>query len=284
MSAAGLSPGAKNSLPGDAAISTAGAGATPRAIDLHARACAGYEARLAETRRLLQRAAADFAPVTQASSLGAEDVVITHLINSLALDIPVFVLDTGMLHGETLELLERTRASSRAPVTVYHPDRESVVRFVEREGRDAMYRSVELRKACCHIRKVEPLQRALAGQRAWITGLRREQSTGRAEVPLIDLSDDARARESGGPGAVGRIKFNPLANWTWGDVWHYIKLHRVDYNPLHDAFYPSIGCAPCTRAISLGEDLRAGRWWWEDEAAKECGLHVKNDTKEKVSS
>ncbi len=284
MSAAGLSPGAKNSLPGDAAISIAGAGATPRAIDLHARAGAGYEARLAETRSLLRRAAADFAPVTQASSLGAEDVVITHLINSLALDIPVFVLDTGMLHGETLELLERTRASSRTPVTVYQPVRESVVRFVEREGRDAMYRSVELRKACCHIRKVEPLQRALAGQRAWITGLRREQSTGRAEVPLIDWSDDTRARESGGPGAAGRIKFNPLANWTWGDVWHYIKLHQVDYNPLHDAFYPSIGCAPCTRAISLGEDLRAGRWWWEDEAAKECGLHVKNDRKEEVSS
>jgi phosphoadenosine phosphosulfate reductase len=132
-----------------------------------------------------------------------------------------------------------------------------------------MYRSVELRKACCHIRKVEPLERALAGQRAWITGLRREQSAARAEVPLVDESE-------------ARIKVNPLANWTWGDVWHFIKTNRVDYNPLHDEFFPSVGCAPCTRAISLGEDFRAGRWWWEQESAKECGLHVKNE--EKVSA
>ena len=256
--------------------------ARSRAIDLHARASADFENKLAQTQSVLQRAAADFAPITQASSLGAEDVVITHLINSLALDIPVFVLDTGMLHGETLELLERTKAGSRAAVTVYQPVNESVVHFVGREGRDAMYRSVELRKACCHIRKVEPLERALAGKRAWITGLRREQSSTRAEVPLVDTGDEARARENG-QAAAGRIKVNPLANWTWGDVWHYIDVHQVDYNPLHDAFYPSIGCAPCTRAISLGEDFRAGRWWWEDEAAKECGLHVKKNDTEKVS-
>jgi phosphoadenosine phosphosulfate reductase len=254
------------------------------AIDLHARPSANFQAKLAETQSLLLRAAADFAPITQASSLGAEDVVITHLINSLALDVPVFVLDTGMLHEETLQLLERTKAASRAPVTVYRPVQESVIHFVGREGKDAMYRSVELRKACCHIRKVEPLERALAGKRAWITGLRREQSNTRADVPLVDMTEEAKARESGEPSA-GRIKFNPLANWTWGDVWHYVKLHAVDYNPLHDAFYPSIGCAPCTRAISLGEDFRAGRWWWEDEAAKECGLHVKKqDTNEEVSA
>ena len=241
------------------------------AIDLHARASKDFEAKLAETQALLIRAASEFSPLTQASSLGAEDVVITHLINSLELDIPVFVLDTGMLHKETLELLERTKATSRATVNVYQPVHESVVHFVKREGKEPMYRSVELRKACCHIRKVEPLERALAGQRAWITGLRREQSSTRAEVPLVDESDVAKT---------GRTKFNPLANWTWGDVWHYIKLHKVDYNPLHDEFYPSIGCQPCTRAISLGEDFRAGRWWWEDEAAKECGLHVKKDETE----
>ncbi|HXD39617.1 MAG TPA: phosphoadenosine phosphosulfate reductase family protein, partial [Ramlibacter sp.] len=137
------------------------------AIDLHARPSANFQAKLAETQSLLLRAAAEFAPITQASSLGAEDVVITHLINSLSLDIPVFVLDTGMLHEETLQLLERTKAASRAPVTVYQPVNESVIHFVGREGKDAMYRSVELRKACCHIRKVEPLQRALAGKRAW---------------------------------------------------------------------------------------------------------------------
>jgi phosphoadenosine phosphosulfate reductase len=132
-------------------------------------------------------------------------------------------------------------------------------------GSGAQYRSIALRKDCCGIRKLEPLGRALAGQRAWITGLRREQSGARAEVPLVDTTEAV---------AGGRIKLNPLAEWSWGDVWHYIAEHGVDYNPLHDEFFPSIGCAPCTRAISLGEDFRAGRWWWEEEAAKECGLHV----------
>ena len=235
------------------------------AIDLHAKASPGYERKLTETQQLLVRAASEFSPLTQANSLGAEDMVITHLINSLELDIPVFVLETGMLHPQTLELLERLKATSRAPVKVYTPVQESVIQFVGREGKDAMYRSIELRKGCCHIRKVEPLQRALEGQRAWITGLRREQSAARAVVPLVDNSEP-------------RTKFNPLADWTWGDVWHYIAQNQVDYHPLHDQFYPSIGCAPCTRAISLGEDVRAGRWWWEDEAATECGLHVKNTT------
>jgi len=237
------------------------------AIDLHAKPSRDFEAKLAETQQLLIRAAAESAPLKQASSLGAEDVVITHLINALQLDIPVFVLETGMLHDETLALLERTQASSRAAVEVYRPVQESVIQFVAREGKEAMYRSIELRKACCGIRKMEPLERALTGQKAWITGLRREQSNARAEVPLVDTSD------------AKRVKLNPLANWTWGDVWHYISANGVDYNPLHDQFYPSIGCAACTRAISLGEDFRAGRWWWEDEAAKECGLHVKNEEK-----
>ena len=236
------------------------------AIDLHARASKDFEAKLAETQKLLIEAATQFTPLKQASSLGAEDVVITHLINSLQLDIPVFVLETGMLHGETLDLLERTRATSRAPVTVYRPVQESVVHFVGREGKDAMYRSIALRKECCAIRKLEPLSRALEGQKAWITGLRKEQSNARAEVPAIDTTE-------------ARTKINPLADWTWGDVWHYIQVNKVDYNPLHDQFFPSIGCAPCTRAISLGEDFRAGRWWWEDEAAKECGLHVKKEEK-----
>ncbi|GAC1606800.1 MAG: phosphoadenylyl-sulfate reductase [Ramlibacter sp.] len=233
------------------------------AVDLHARASKEFDAKLEQTRALLVRAATEFAPLTQASSLGAEDVVITHLINSLALDIPVFVLETGMLHPQTLELLERSRAKSRTRIDVYRPVHEAVIQFVAREGTEPMYKSIELRKACCHIRKVEPRERALAGQRAWITGLRREQSTARADVPLIDTSGE-------------RIKLNPLADWSWGDVWQYIGVNAVDYNPLHDAFFPSIGCAPCTRAISLGEDFRAGRWWWEDEAAKECGLHVES--------
>jgi phosphoadenosine phosphosulfate reductase len=241
------------------------------AIDLHARPSKDYEAKLAETQKLLIQAASEFSPLKQASSLGAEDVVITHLVNSLELDIPVFVLETGALHDETLQLLQRTQAASRAPVEVYRPLEEAVVHFVGREGKDAMYRSIELRKACCQIRKLEPLERALAGQKAWITGLRREQSNARADVPLIDTS-------------APRTKLNPLANWTWGDVWHYIGANGVDYNPLHDQFFPSIGCAPCTRAISLGEDFRAGRWWWEDEQAKECGLHVTEQRQEKVAA
>lgn len=240
--------------------------ASAKATELHARASADFAAKLAETQALLQNAAADLQPLTQASSLGAEDVVITHILNRLRLDIPIFVLETGALHTETLALLERTLAHSRAPVNVYRPEQESVVWFIRNEGQDAMYKSLELRKACCNIRKMEPLGRALAGQKAWITGLRQEQSNARAEVPLHDESE---------VGSKGLHKLNPLARWTWGDVWHYIAEHQVDYNPLHDQFYPSIGCAPCTRAISLGEEFRAGRWWWEDETAKECGLHVR---------
>jgi phosphoadenosine phosphosulfate reductase len=152
------------------------------------------------------------------------------------------------------------------PIKVYRPANEKVIEFVKTHGQNAIYESLELRKACCQVRKLAPLAEALKGQRAWVTGLRREQSSNRAEVPLIDRTDES---------SKGLIKLNPLANWTWGDIWHYIAINQVDYNPLHDQFFPSIGCAPCTRAISLGEEFRAGRWWWEDEAAKECGLHAK---------
>jgi len=154
-------------------------------------------------------------------------------------------------------------------VDVYKPQAEAVVQFVAKNGADAMYRSLELRKACCGVRKMEPLARMLAGRSAWITGLRREQSNARGEVPF---SESERAADGS-----ARTKLNPLADWSWNDVWHYIQLHQVPYNPLHDQFMPSIGCAPCTRAIAVGEDFRAGRWWWEQEGAKECGLHVKAD-------
>ena len=245
------------------------------AIERNARASAEYTLRVAEARAVLSQAAAEFGAldaasrprISQASSLGAEDMVITHLINSLQLDVDIFVLETGRLHTQTLELLQRLQSSSRAPVTAYYPRTEAVVEFVAREGANAMYKSLELRKACCHIRKMEPLERALTGKDAWITGLRREQSGARAEVLLVEPG-------SASASSPARTKINPLANWTWGDVWHYIAENQVTYNPLHDAFFPSIGCEPCTRAISLGEDFRSGRWWWEDEAAKECGLHV----------
>ena len=246
------------------------------AIDLNARASSHFAEKLAETQALLQRAAKEFSPVTQASSLGAEDVVITHLINSLQLRIPVFVLETGALHHETLALLERIQAHSQADIHIYRPEQTNVLHFIRKEGQDAIFKSMEQRKACCNIRKMEPLSRALKGQRAWITGLRKEQSQARAVIPLIDTSEEAKGTDANNSSpSRGLIKFNPLANWTWGDVWHYIAINQVDYNPLHDAFFPSIGCAPCTRAISLGEDFRAGRWWWEEETAKECGLHAK---------
>ena len=250
-------------------LSGARAAAPASATALNARASAGFGDKLLATQALLRQAAALGAgAVTQASSLGAEDVVITHLINALALDIAVFVLDTGALHTETLALLERTQATSRTRINVYRPQFDAVIGFVRSHGQRAMYDSMALRKACCNLRKMEPLGRALAGKKGWITGLRREQSGARADVPAIDSSEAATK---------GLTKFNPLADWTWGDVWHYIAVNAVDYNPLHDQFYPSIGCAPCTRAISLGEDFRSGRWWWEDASAKECGLHVKAD-------
>jgi phosphoadenosine phosphosulfate reductase len=264
--------GTTASLSGRFAVPVQPAGS---ALARNAQPSSDYDLKLAEAQRVLTQAAAQFAGVggaaatiTQASSLGAEDVVISHLINSLQLDIGIFVLETGALHPETLALLERFKANSRATVTVYQPVAESVIEFVERDGKDAMVKSINLRKACCGIRKMEPLARALQGKLAWVTGLRREQSGARADVPLVDTSEP-------------RTKINPLANWTWGDVWHCIQTNALDYNPLHDQFFPSIGCAPCTRAVSAGEDFRAGRWWWEADleggAAKECGLHIAHE-------
>ncbi|MBV8603657.1 MAG: phosphoadenylyl-sulfate reductase [Pelomonas sp.] len=232
------------------------------AIDLYARKTAGFDDRLALTEALLREAAAVHgAGLVQASSLGAEDMVITDLIARLGLGTAVATLDTGKLHAETLALLPRIQAQYGLKVERFVPRDEQVIEFVRREGDDAMYRSIELRRACCGIRKLEPLARMLGGRSAWITGLRREQSANRAEVPFDEADGETRR------------KLNPLAAWSWNDVWHYIKTYDVPYNPLHDEFMPSIGCAPCTRAIAVGEDFRAGRWWWED-SAKECGLHA----------
>jgi phosphoadenosine phosphosulfate reductase len=239
---------------------------TPKATLSLAQASEDFTDKLAEAREALTRASREHAHIKQASSLGAEDVVISHLIAELGLPIAVFVLDTGALHHQTLALLERQQASGRWALEVHRPQHEQVIHWVARHGQNAIFDSIEQRKDCCRVRKLEPLARALHGQTAWITGLRREQSDARAEVPLIDDSEVK---------TTGRTKYNPLARWTWGDVWHFIASQQIDYNPLHDDFYPSIGCAPCTRAISLGEPFRAGRWWWEDESAKECGLHVR---------
>ncbi len=233
------------------------------AVRLYARATAGHEGRVAHALAVLQSAASEHAGrIVQATSLGAEDMVVTDLIARHRLGIRIASLETGQLHAQTLALVPRIEQRYGLTVQLFEPLSEQVVRFVRRHGERAMFESIEMRKACCALRKLEPLERLLAGATAWVTGLRREQSDARGGVPFSEA--DAR----------GRIKLNPLADWTWADVWHYIDSHQVPYNPLHDAFMPSIGCAPCTRAIAVGEPFRAGRWWWEDEAAKECGLHV----------
>jgi phosphoadenosine phosphosulfate reductase len=233
------------------------------AISLYAKPSAQFGSKLATTQDLLRTACTLYSPITQASSLGAEDMVLTHLLHTLDLDCEVFVLQTGKLHAETLALLAtvQTTYGIDRVVRVFEPDTATANAFETIHGPEAMYRSIALRKQCCDIRKMVPLEKALKGKKAWITGLRREQSNARAEVLAIEQQEL-------------RAKINPLVDWTNGDVWHYLATHHVPYNALHDQFYPSIGCAPCTRAVTLGEDIRSGRWWWEQEAAKECGLHV----------
>ena len=235
------------------------------AIALYAKKTAGFDERVAHAVAVLQSAAAEHAGrIVQATSLGAEDMVITDLIARHALPIAVATLETGRLHAQTVALIPRIEQRYGLAVEVFEPAQESVVHFVKTHGERAMYESLDLRKQCCAIRKLEPLARMLAGASAWITGLRREQSDNRGGVPFSEVDDK------------GRVKFNPLADWSWADVWPYIAAHEVPFNPLHDEFMPSIGCEPCTRAIAVGEPFRAGRWWWEDEKAKECGLHVKD--------
>ncbi|PWT88354.1 MAG: phosphoadenylyl-sulfate reductase [Proteobacteria bacterium] len=214
----------------------------------------------------LKEIAARYAPVSLASSMQAEDMVITDAIARLRLPIGVFVLDTGRLHDDTLALIPVIRDRYGLEVAVYQPRAAAVVDYVDFYGRDAFYGSVELRHKCCNIRKVEPLARALAGKRAWITGQRREQSSNRAQ--LSEQQFDA---------VHGIEKFNPLADWTEVQVWEYIRAQQVPYNRLYDQGYRSIGCAPCTRPVVPGEDVRAGRWWWEKTDTKECGLHVAPD-------
>ena len=212
-----------------------------------------YADKLPATEQLLERIARDYRPAVFANSLGAEDMVLTDLIAKLGLDIEIFSLDTGRLPAETYTLLQQVgeRYPSH-PVSVYFPQTDATEQYVRAHGINGFYQSVEQRKGCCAVRKIEPLKRALAGRQAWITGLRREQSPTRQ-----DLGDGEFDADN------GLWKFNPLIEWTEADVWEYLRAHDVPYNALHDQHYPSIGCAPCTRAISVGEDVRAGRWWWE---------------------
>jgi len=219
-----------------------------------------------ELERVLERAAREHAPATFASSLGAEDMVITDAILRHRLPIEIFTLDTGRLHADTLALIPEIERRYGCAVRVYRPDPDAVTGYVNGHGRDAFYESVELRKRCCHIRKVEPLKRALAGKACWITGQRREQSVTRAALALQEQDS-----------AFGLIKFNPLVDWTEQEVWQYLEHHAVPFNALYEQGYRSIGCAPCTRPTVSGEDVRAGRWWWEQPEARECGLHLSPD-------
>lgn len=207
----------------------------------------------------------DFAPVTFANSLGAEDMVLTDLINRYKLDIDMFSLDTGRLPQETYDLMQTVRNHFSQPLRIYFPNVKQIEEFISENGVNGFYDSVELRKKCCHIRKVEPLRRALFGKGAWVTGIRHEQASTRVslKVSAYDISNRMQ-------------KINPLLEWSNKEVWEYIKQYDVPYNKLHDRFYPSIGCVPCTRSVTPGEDIRSGRWWWEKPETKECGLHTGN--------
>ena len=198
-----------------------------------------------------------------ASSFGAEDVVIIDLLAAQGTGVRIVTLDTGRLPEETYDVMERIRRRYGARIEVVFPDREAVERLERERGFYSFRAGIDERKECCRIRKVEPLRRALRGLDAWISGLRRAQAVTRVAVPKIEF--DA---------AFGLLKLNPLADWTEDQVWDHIRRHAVPYNALHDRRYPSIGCAPCTRAVRPGEDVRAGRWWWESPDQKECGLHA----------
>jgi phosphoadenosine phosphosulfate reductase len=219
--------------------------------------------RVERARRLLASIEKNHSPAALASSFGAEDMVLLDLIARDGLAIDVFTLDTGRLPKQTHELIAQVRKRYGLEIEIVTPWPDSVQAYVEQHGIDGFYEGVEQRKACCAVRKVEPLRRALAGRRGWITGLRREQADSRATV--VETEHDP---------AQGKWKFSPLADWTDDDVWTYLRANHVPYNALHDRGYPSIGCEPCTRAVKPGEHPRAGRWWWEqDGARKECGLH-----------
>lgn len=202
-----------------------------------------------------------------ASSTGLEDQAITHIIARNGLSIPVFTLDTGRLHDETYELIARTESRYGSRIRVYSPEREAVEEMVHAHGINLFRESIAARKRCCEVRKLAPLRRALDGVDAWVCGLRREQAVTRTGVSAVEW--DA---------ANGLVKFNPLHDWSEEQVRDFVRLNDIPVNPLHAAGMPSIGCAPCTRAIEPGEDVRAGRWWWESPEHKECGLHARPTT------
>lgn len=202
--------------------------------------------------------------VALSSSLGAEDQVLTDMIFKVNRNSRVFTLDTGRLHSETYKVMDETNLKYGVKLDIFFPKFDSVENLYKTQGINGHFESIQNRKNCCNIRKIEPLKRALKGVDIWITGLRASQSITREDMPIIEWDENFKV-----------IKLNPLINWSENQVWEYIKSNKVPYNKLHDKGYPSIGCEPCTRAIKEGEDIRAGRWWWEDPEHKECGLHKK---------
>jgi phosphoadenosine phosphosulfate reductase len=225
-------------------------------------ASAELEKRAAAVQSLLAAALARYGRLTYSSSLGAEAMVLTDIIWSHLPAIDVFSIDTGRLHEETYELLERLQRRYRRRIRVVYPDAAQLEELVARQGVNGFYSSVEARLECCRVRKLEPFRRAIVGFPAWITGVRREQTAGRAAGEAVEWDDEH-----------GLHKISPLLEWSEEQVWQYIRWRGLPYNPLHDRQFPSIGCAPCTRAIQPGESRRAGRWWWEREESRECGLH-----------
>jgi phosphoadenosine phosphosulfate reductase len=217
---------------------------------------------LDQTNALLREAAEAYAPSVLASSLGAEDMVLLDLIAALRVPLGIFTLDTGRLPQETYDLLQMARARYQLPIAVFAPESGDIERYIAAHGPNGFYDSVALRQECCQLRKVKPLKRALAGKKSWVTGLRRGQSAGRSSIAAKEWDAEHRLE-----------KFNPLVDWSEQDVWDYLRAHDVPVNALHAQGYPSIGCAPCSRAIAPGEDIRAGRWWWENPEFNECGLH-----------
>lgn len=223
------------------------------------------------TQEVLGWAIHTFGPkIGLASSFGAEDVAVIDMMAKIDRNAKVFTLDTGRLNQETYDVMDDIRAKYGIAIDVFFPDQKEVEEMVKNSGMNLMYASVENRKLCCEIRKVHPLNRALASLDGWITGLRRDQAATRADTKKIEI-DNSHG---------GIIKLNPIADWSSDMVWDYIRKNNVPYNKLHDMGYPSIGCEPCTRPIKIGEDPRAGRWWWESAANKECGLHF-DPTKKK---
>lgn len=215
-----------------------------------------------DTRALLEQAVRDHKDVVYSNSLGAEAMVLTDIICEYVPEIEMFTLDTGRLHDETLALLDRIERRYQRRIQVFYPDAKQIEQYVADNGINGFYLGVEERQSCCNIRKIEPFKRAIAGRKAWVTGVRREQSAERALGETIGWDE-----------RYDMWKVSPLLDWTEEDVWAYIHARNLPYNALHDKGFPSIGCAPCTRAVEPGADPRSGRWWWESADSRECGLH-----------